>query len=399
MEAVAKPLDGILVLDFSRFVPGPYCSLRLADLGADVIKVENPILGDAGRYAPPLVDGESIPFRVLNRGKRSLAVNYRSAEGRELAAGLVRRADVLLESFKPGYIDRIGLGYAACRAWNPRLVFCSLSGYGDQGPESDRSGHDVNFLARSGLLDALRGVQHAPAVPGMQLADLAGGLGATVAILAALFAASRTGVGRRVSASIVEGCRGLLPLALAEAALGASPAEAEGYLSGEQPSYRIYRTSDDRYMALGIIEPNIWVELCKSLGREDLVQGQWPATHAERRLRQDEIASIFAGRTQAEWVAFFAGRDVCCEPVVSVREAAEVLRGAPDAPGDESYAGMAGLVRLLRGEGAPPPKLGEHTAEILEWLGVNGDRVSELRAKRIVAAPEDIQPPRHINIF
>ena len=248
-------LSGLKVIDFSRLFPGPFCTMLLADMGADVIKVENPVIGDPARLTPPFSKGQSVLFTTLNRNKRSLAASTRTQDGRDIISALAKRADVIVEGYKPGYPDRIGIGYEVVQLWNPSIVYCSLSGYGQQGARSDRSGHDINFMAVSGLLALLQGHAAEPSVPSIQISDLAVALHATVAILAAVIQAKESGRGAYLDVSLLDSSISLLRSSLVESLVVGHTDGGRHTISRRISSYRLYRTKDGLYMSLGILEP------------------------------------------------------------------------------------------------------------------------------------------------
>jgi crotonobetainyl-CoA:carnitine CoA-transferase CaiB-like acyl-CoA transferase len=377
------------VLDLSLLLPGPYCSRIFADWGAEVIKVERPGQGDWLRHLPPLdpQGGEGLFFRALNRGKKSLTLNLKTAEGRTILHQLVETADVLLESFRPGVMERLDLGYEALAQINPRLVYCSLSGYGPAGPYRERAGHDLNYAGLAGLLDLTGSRGGAPAIPGAPVADLMGALWAAVGILLALLGREETGKGQRVDGSLLGGALSCLPLGIARYQGGQPMERGESDLTGGLVCYRVYETQDGKYLTLAALEPEFWATFCRITGRGDLVGEQFaPAVAGESAY--EELCALFRGRTREEWAAALAGVDVCCEPVYTVGEA---LSSAPvQALGmltDGLGGGLLpplGLSAVAWRSSDPAPTLGQHTAELLVELGYEEDKVGVLEGRGVV---------------
>ena len=374
------------VLDLSRLLPGPYCSRVLADFGFEVIKIEPPGGGDWARYAPPLdpETGEGLLFRHLNHGKKSLTANLKSEEGRAVLLKLVETADVLLESFRPGVMERLDLAYETLAQVNPRLVYCSLSGYGPAGPYRNRAGHDLNYQGLAGALDLTGPRDGPPSMPGVPLADLSGALWAATGILVALLERERSGRGQRVDSSLLGGALSFLPLAVAQWKGGQPPARGAGELSGGAVCYNLYATRDGGYMSLSALEPEFWALFCQAAGCQDLIGQQYaPALPGEPAY--DQLCALFLTRTRQEWLEVLSQVDACCEPVYQVGEA---LGSAPVQALD-----------MLAGEGlrppvqfsgrhvqasSPAPRLGEHTAEILAELGYDDTARDALRGRGIV---------------
>ncbi len=368
------------VLDLSQLLPGPYCSRILADFGAEVIKLERPEGGDWLRHVPPLVDGKGLLFRTLNRGKKSLSLNLKSEQGRVILLRLVETADVLLESFRPGVMERLGLGYETLAQANPRLVYCALTGYGPTGPYRDRAGHDLNYIGLVGLLDPNRPREGAPEIPGTQVADLAGALWVTIGILQALLEREQTGKGQRVDGSFLGAALSCLPVALVRqraaelVSPGSQPQGPTGVdLTGGLVCYHVYETKDSAYVTLGALEPKFWAAFCRAVGRDELLAGQFaPATPGEPIY--EELRALFRSRTRQEWAQDLAGVDACCEPVYNMQEA---LTSAPvQALGMLTGEGLCPPVRLSAQAERPPatvPDLGQHTAALLGELGFDAE--------------------------
>jgi crotonobetainyl-CoA:carnitine CoA-transferase CaiB-like acyl-CoA transferase len=356
-----RPLDGVVVLDLTRLLPGAAATMQLANFGADVIKIEEPERGDYGRWLPPYLEGEGAVFRTVNRGKKSVVLNLKSAEGREAFLRLAGTADVVLESFRPGTMERLGLGYEALRARNERLIYASITGYGQSGPLAGLAGHDVNYLALGGALDLNGACGGPPVIPGIQVADLAGGaLQAVIGILLALAARARTGRGQAVDVSMTDGVAWLLPVPLALHAAGETPARGASVLSGRYACYHVYEAADGRWLAVGALEPKFWEALCGALGCPQFVPDQY-AESPRREQIVAELARIFRARKADEWFDSLKGIDVCVTPVRNVAEVAAAFGlGAGDSVVAPKLSDTPGRL------GGPPPRLGEHTREVLE---------------------------------
>jgi alpha-methylacyl-CoA racemase len=382
-----KPLDRIRVLDLSRLLPGPYCTMLLADLGADVIKVETPGLGDYLRVIPPFVHdpvtGKQVSslFQLINRNKKSIALNFRNASGKRVLLRLVEKADVIIETFRPGAVDRWGIGYEVLKAINPQLVYCSLSGYGQSGPYRDRAAHDLNYLALSGLL-AVNGTAGGPPIPpGVQIADLSGAMLATIAILSALVERGKSGQGKYLDVGLFDGALSWAGTLIGGAhAAGATVARGEMQLNGGMACYNVYATRDGKYLTIGAIEPHLWAVFCKAVGREDLV------ARGQEIDAVPEVASIFKARTLDEWIEFSKRYDSCIEPV---NDFGEML--------DDPHVQARGLVVEMSGNRQvgsvftfaentpiPAPRQGQHTSVILQELGMSDEEIDELEKAEVV---------------
>ena len=368
------------VLDLSRLLPGPYCTRIFADLGAEVIKIEQPGGSDWSRYVPPLdpISGEGRLFRALNRGKKSLTLNLKTPQGREILLRLVATADVLLETFRPGVMERLGVPYQTLAGANPRLVYCALSGYGPAGPYRSRAGHDLNYIGLSGLLDLTGPADGPPVIPGAPVADLAGALWAAVGILAALLERESTGRGQRVDGSLLGGALSFLPLAIARQAGGQPLHRGNDDLTGGMVCYHIYETGDDRHVTLAALEPEFWLAFCRAVDREDLQAEQFAPAVPDGRVYQ-ELCALFRRRTQQEWVDTLADVDACCEPVYTLPEA---LASDPvQALGMLTENGLLPPIRLSANPprtGLKAPALGEQTAALLAELGYSPGQIGEL---------------------
>ena len=383
---MSRPLEGLRVLDLSRLLPGPFLTMVLADLGADVVKVEDPKVGDYLRAIPPSKGGVSGRYLAVNRGKRSLALDLKRPEHHAAFLRLVAKADVVVESFRPGVLDRLDLGWDVLSAANPRLVLCSISGYGQTGPYVHRAGHDLNYLGLAGVLAmGAEGPGRPPAMPGVQIADLAGGaLWSATGILAALVGRERTGRGEHVDVSMTEGALALLAAELGNLDAGARPTRGREALNGGVASYGVYRTADERFVSVGALEPKFWLAFNAVIGRKPDVSELVAPPAQQERIRA-EIAAIIATRTRDEWVAIMAGHDACCEPVLELDE----LAAHPQHIAREVFftvdGGASGPLQQVRTPlGAPvsptpPPRLGEHTAAVLTDYGFSDDEIAALR--------------------
>jgi crotonobetainyl-CoA:carnitine CoA-transferase CaiB-like acyl-CoA transferase len=380
------PLDGVRVLDLSRLLPGPYATLVLADLGADVVKVEDPQGGDYVRWMPPLAGEQSGFFHALNRNKRSLGLDLRRPEGAAAFRRLVRRFDVVVESFRPGVMDRLGVGYQAMRAEHRGVILCSISGYGQDGPYRDRAGHDIDYCATAGVL-ALNGPPEGPLPLGVQVADVAGGSWPAVAgVLAALVQRAATGEGAQVDVSMTDGALAMLALQLGAAAARGTPLQRAGeILNGASACYAVYRTRDGRFAALGALEPKFFRAFCEAAGRPDLAERQFDDGGRGPRA---ELTAIFASRTRDDWERFGAEHDVCVAPVLEGEEPARDpqlrARGmflSVDTPWEgKAMASLRTPVRLAGAEPAPgpAPRLGEHTRDVLAEAGFGEEEIADL---------------------
>ncbi len=371
------------VLDLSQLLPGPYCARILADFGFEVIKVERPGGGDWSRYVPPLDpdSGEGLFFRAVNRGKKSFTVDLKSEAGRAILLRLVETADVLLESFRPGVMARMGLGYEVLIEANPRLIYCSLSAYGPEGPYRERAGHDLNCVGLSGLLDLTGPRGGPPSIVGVTVADLAGAMWAAVGILLALLERERTGQGQRVDGSLLGGALSFLTLPVARYRGGQPMERGASELTGGLVCYNVYETKDGGYMTLAALEPQFWAAFCQAVGRVDLMDQQFaPAVPGEPTY--DALCVLFRTRARQEWVEALAGVDACCEPVYSVEEA---LASAPvQALKMLTHAGLHPPVRLSFQQEhvpSPAPALSQHTAALLTELGYDAAGVDRLRSQ------------------
>jgi crotonobetainyl-CoA:carnitine CoA-transferase CaiB-like acyl-CoA transferase len=383
-------LEGVRVLDLTRYIPGPYCTMLLGDLGAEVVKVEEPPRGDPTRAAAPAVGGESALHAALNRNKRSVAVDIRNAEGAGIVRRLATRADVLIEAFRPGALSGRGLGAEVLCQENPRLVYCSLTGYGGDGPLARRAGHDLDYIALGGLLGTIRDEPGRPVLPTAQLADMTGGLLATIAVLAALQARARTGRGQVVDVSLLEGVLALMTVPATRLLAGGTLASE---LTGTHACYNVFRCRDGRYLAVGALEPKFWESLCQALALPERIARQWE-TGEERQETLDALARKFASRDRDDWARELAAADACVEPVLDLAEALEQPQARARGGVAEVHSGRVAFRTLaspLRLSATPVrvrhdvPAFGQHTDAVLTEAGYGREEIAHMRAGGVIA--------------
>ncbi|MHB8795058.1 MAG: CaiB/BaiF CoA transferase family protein [Candidatus Nanopelagicales bacterium] len=384
------PLAGVRVLDLTRLLPGGVLSALLADLGADVVKVEEPTAGDYMRWWEPRIGPESAASWIVGRGKRSVALDLKAPAGVGAFLRMAASVDVVIEGFRPGVVDRLGVGHDAVRAVNPRVVYASLTGYGSDGPLRDVAGHDLNYIAYAGVLGITGTRAGEVAVPGVQVGDLGGATILGMGILAALVRAARTGEGSRVEVSMYDAALAWTSIHAGDYfASGASPRPGSMPLNGLLPCYNAYRCADGRYLSVGALEPAFWSAFCGTLGRADLVdRGYDPAA-------VDEVAAALASRSRDAWVADFAGVDACVAPVLELGEALDhplartrgmVQDGQVQRGSDATARTLGTPIRIggaVRPIGPPPPPLGEHTREVLLSAGLPEAEVDGLIASGV----------------
>jgi alpha-methylacyl-CoA racemase len=400
------PLSDVRVLDLSRLLPGGFCSQLLADFGADVVKVEDTGMGDYVRWAPPYYGDDSQQslgtrsalYLALNRNKRSIRLDLKSGGGRETLLRLVRDADVVLESYRPGVLDRLGVGYERMRQENSALVYCAITGYGQTGPNVQRAGHDMNYLGLIGLLGLTGEPGGRPIQSAGQIADIGGGaLMAAFGIMAALHEARRSGEGQVVDVSMADGALSWLAM-VAGAYLcdGEVPRRGDGQLTGRFVCYLPYEAADG-YVTMGALEPQFWARFCGGVGREDLISKQFERSGSET---WEEVAEIFRSKSRTEWKEFNDEHDAMIEPVLDVDEALDsdlvreremVVEWEQPEIGPVRQLGVP--VRLSRTPGTvhtPAPALGEHTRDVLADAGLSAEEIEALFESGAAAgAPED----------
>jgi alpha-methylacyl-CoA racemase len=400
-----RPLSDVKILDLTRLLPGDFCTLLLADLGADVIKVEDTGPGDYVRWAPPYYGTDeqtplgtrSAIYLALNRNKRSIRLDLKQEGGRQALLNLTESADILVESFRPGVLERLGVGYDVLRQANPALVYCPITGYGQDGPNRDRAGHDMNYLGLNGILGLTGEAGGPPIQSAAQIADLGGGgLMAAVGILAALHDARRSGEGQVVDVSMTDGSLAWLVMEAARYfASGEVPRRGETLLAGGIVCYRPYEAADG-WITCGALEPKFWQAFCRGVGHDDLIEAQFerPGSDAHK-----QVAEIFRGRTREEWRAFNDEHDAMIEPILDLDEALEselvreremVVSYEQPELGEVRQLGFP--IKLSQTPATiarPAPALGEHTAEVLAESGYSAEEVQALEESGAAKGPDD----------
>lgn len=372
------PLSSVRVLDLTRLLPGPYCTLILADFGAEVIKIEEPTIGDYARADEPKLGEDSAFFHSINRNKKSVCIDLKTEQGKKHFLQLVEESDVLVESFRPGVMDRLGLGYDELKKVQPSLIYCAITGYGQTGPYATAPGHDINYISYAGLLHLMGETDRTPIVPATQIADIGGGaLPATIGILLAIIEKKQTGKGQFVDISMLDGVvswlQTILPYHFA------SKEQKRGHLplSGEKACYAVYETKDKKYLSVGALEEKFWIQFCKVIGREDFIP-LLNESHSEQLKMKSEIQQIIGSKTRDEWMEQFSQVEACVSPVLSIEEATRdpqvVFREMIQEVDHPELGKLKQIGFPIKLSETPAkirtnaPKLGEHTEEFLDKL-------------------------------
>jgi len=396
------PLEGVNVVDLSRLAPGPYCSMLLGDLGADVLRIEEPgggraaqIRRQSGQASSQEEQERSIAFSAHGRNKRSLILNLKYERARKIFFQLAERADVILEGFRPGVVKRLGVDYETIRAINPRIVYCSLTGYGQDGPYQGLVGHDINYISMAGALGIIGSPGERPAIPSNLLADYAGGgMQAALAIVAALLARERTGQGQYIDVAMMDGVLSLLTAeAVSYFSRGTIPRRGETTLTGALPHYNVYETEDGKYLSIGSLEPYFYENLCRAIGRDDLIPDQ--NSEGERRREIFEVfKAIFLTKTRDEWFEILKQTDICVAPVYGLDEVfsdPQVIHRKMVVEIEHPKFGKITQVGIpfkfsdtpgeIRDLAALP---GQHTDEVLKELEYSKEDIETLRKEEVV---------------
>jgi crotonobetainyl-CoA:carnitine CoA-transferase CaiB-like acyl-CoA transferase len=387
-----EPLKGIKVLDLSRLLPGPYCTLLLADLGADVIKIEEP---DKGDYMRQLIPGV---YEAVNRNKRSLTLNLKNKEGREILYRIARSTDVLVESFRPNVTTKIGIDYSTIEKINRSIIYCSISGYGQDGLYRDRPGHDINYLGIAGALSIPGEINKKPARPGLPIADLSSGLFAAFSILAAITLRGKTGKGQYIDVAMTDGLISWMSVRAGDFLLGSTAPVQENEMEHLSPSNAIFQTKDKKKMTIGAIENNFWIKLCEVLHLNEFLDGEDYTTNTKRVKKGKEIYKrlqrLFLKKTRDEWLKILDEAGVPCGPVYSYQETFEdphvrqrELFTQIEYRGEKLLKQVRFPLKFSDFEPRiyyPPPEMGEHTESILLEEGFSKEEMKILREHGVI---------------
>lgn len=389
------PLQGIRILDLTRLYPGPLGTMMLADMGADVIKIEDMNAPDYMRFYPPYIESESAGFVAVNRSKRSLALNLKSQKGAGIFFDLLKTADIVIEQFRPGVLDELGIGYEAAKTVTPDIIYVSITGYGQDGPYARNAAHDINFIGYAGILAATGTTASGPVLPAPQLGDVAGGAYMSIiACLSALWARERTGRGQQVDVSMLDGVLPLMTLQMAHCqATKTAMGPGEPPLSGGLACYGAYACADGKYIALGLLEAKFWKIFCDMAGHPEWTEKHLVMGEEAESLRQ-ELAALFRTRTRNEWIAQANNLDVCLTPVLDLMEAENdpqlqarrmIYEQAHPVCGTIKGIGVPLKFSVTKAAPTgPSPALGEDTTSLLQEIGYTKKEIEALRQEGII---------------
>jgi crotonobetainyl-CoA:carnitine CoA-transferase CaiB-like acyl-CoA transferase len=390
------PLKGIKVLDLSRLLPGGFCSMMLGDFGAEVIKVEEPGRGDYARWTPPFLDGQSAYFLSINRNKKSMVLDLKRPKGRDIFLRLVRTADVVIESFRPGVVDRLGIGYANVAKVNRRIIYCSISAFGQSGPLREQVGHDLNCLALSGFLSITGMKGSPPIIPGVQVSDYATAMMATTAILLAYIECQRSGQGQYCDISMLDAITSWMGMPVIKyLADGLLPGPQDSMFNGAFACCNVYETKDGRFVALGAMEEKFWISFCKVIGREDLISLQWESQTVQEKIKK-KLSLLFGQKTMVEWVELLGSQEICFSPVFNIEETLhfphlQSRRMFQDIEGEggKTIPQVGFPMKLSNTPAAysiPPPKMGQDTRPILRKAGFSIKEIQLLEEEGVISS-------------
>ncbi len=392
---MAGPLSGVRIVDLTRLYPGPFGTQLLGDLGAEVIKVEDKNAPDYIRFFPPTFKKEGAGYIAVNRNKKSFALDLRSDKGKELFMKLVEKSDVVVEQFRPGVITKMGLGYEEAKKVNPRIIYCSITGFGQTGPYANIPGHDLNYMGLAGISDIIGPKGGAPVVPGIQVADVAGGgLMSVIGVLSALVSRETTGKGQHVDVSMFDGILPFMGMIFSNyKAGGGLPERGNTFLSGALLCYNIYRTKDNRYLTVAGLEFKFWKRFCELIGKPEWTDKQFVEGAEYERLHK-ELSDLLLTRTMQEWVGLFRGEESMCDAVLSIDEVehdphaiAREMIVEMDHPTEGKIKGIGVPIKFSETKAtdlAPPPILGQHNDEILSIIGLSKAEIERLRTDGII---------------
>lgn len=390
----SSPLSGITVIDLSRLLPGGFCSMMLGDFGAEVIKVEEPGRGDYVRWTPPFLDGQSAYFLSINRNKKSIVLDLKNPKGTDVFLRLVRTADVVIESFRPGVVDRLGIDYPRVSKMTPHIIYCSISTFGQSGPFRERVGHDLNCLALSGLLGITGLKGGPPTIPGVQVSDYAAAMMATTAILLALFERQKSGQGQYCDISMLDAITSWMGMPMIKYLTdGILPGRQDSMFNGALACYNIYKTKEARFVVLGAMEEKFWISFCKVIGREDLIPLQWEGQTIQEKMKE-ELSLLFKEKTMAEWLELLDGQGTCFSPVLNIEETLDLphLQGRGMFQGIEVEGGKTvpqigfpiKLSNTPTDHFIPPPRMGQDSRTILQKAGFSIEEIQLLEEDGII---------------